>query len=347
MTTQEILLNLFGLKKTQCEIDYFRIKERLEYEGMTFKDLGYIKLSDFVPLPLHKYGIEIEGLLAPELKGELKRRLNELGIKTEIVGYNGGRINTFVALGRDSSVDDNGNDVEITTPQLIGWGQKGMQIIKKIVETWKDLQGQVNQRCGLHVHVDTFYYKKKDYKRLLIWLYFCQPFIFSILPRSRWNNTYCKVLVPEIVKRFLDYISLQSFTRDDRYYVINFANMKKRHIELRVFNGTLNYNKIESYLLLSLELVRAVKEKWKQVRSFLLLLKDRVSFSLEEFQLWLDLLDIRGTHPVRERVRALLLERWYKYAEEYFEELKRIPWRVSPRKAWEELETVVDITNLL
>jgi len=119
---QKTLMQIFGLNVKNFEIDYFRLKERLKLENLNLVDFGYIKLPNFTPLPMRVYGVELEGCVVS--RERLKKLIEECGMKAELTGYNGGRINSFIALGRDSSiiVENDGEAIEVTTPKLIGWG---------------------------------------------------------------------------------------------------------------------------------------------------------------------------------------------------------------------------------
>ncbi|MEM4620876.1 MAG: hypothetical protein QW607_11770, partial [Desulfurococcaceae archaeon] len=100
---QKKLMEMFNMTPSgNPRIDYFRIKLRLQYEGLTFEELCKIPIKDFHPLPLRKFGVEVEGFV--KNKWQLKERLEDLGIKAQVTGYNGGKVNTFVAIGTDSSL---------------------------------------------------------------------------------------------------------------------------------------------------------------------------------------------------------------------------------------------------
>ncbi|MEM1687714.1 MAG: amidoligase family protein [Nanopusillaceae archaeon] len=330
---QKKLMEMFNMTPSgNPRTDYFRIKLRLQYEGLTFEELCKIPVKDFYPLPLRKFGVEIEGFCRD--KWELRGRLEASGIRAQITGYNGGKINTYFAIGTDSSLsssEDDGEAIEITSPQLIGWGDKGFQVVKKVLEEWNEIGGKVNRTCGVHVHVDTWDFRRNDYLKLAIFMFISQPFLFAILPQSRWENSYCKLLNADIISK----LGLRALLQD-RYRVLNFRNIEKNHVEFRLFNGSLNASKIEAYTLISLEIVEAVKTRWNEVKEFLKKIKamERIEERDTLFLEWLDLLNIKGTHPVRARVRQLLMQRYEEYGPRYFNAYGD-SWRTNPKKALE------------
>lgn len=325
---QKTLMQIFGLNVKNVEIDYFRLQKRMEYENLKLIDLGYINIRNFIPLPLRTYGIEVEGYIKD--KYELKNRLIGLGLRVEICGYND-RTNTYFVLGTDSSLDEEYNGkypVELTSPKLIGWGQIGMELIQHILEEWNNIGGDVNKKCGVHVHVDTWdFINRRDYYRLAVFCYLSQPFLYSIVPRSRWNNPYCLPLTPD----HFESENLMSRLKESRYQIVNFRNPKR--VEFRLFSGTLMWEKIEAFVLLSLEMVEAVKFRWKKVKEFIK--KGVTGECLDLFEEWLDLLNIKGSHPVRKRVREIIKQRYQTFNSDYLQECEE--WRSNIRKAWEFL----------
>lgn len=302
---QEILMQIFGLDVKNFEIDYFRLKERLKLENLNLVDFGYIKLPNFTPLPMRVYGVELEGCVVS--RERLKEKLIECGMKAELTGYNGGRINSFIALGRDSSiiVENDGEAIEVTTPKLIGWGEKGFAVVRKIIEKWNEVGGKTNESCGCHVHVGTWHWHKKRYKKLIVYMYLFQDFYWVIVP-SRRNNRYCLPWGAWEVKDFLKYGDLP-----ERYRMLNLSDCswEHGHVEFRLFPGTLDVNQVEAFVLLSIETVELLN-RWQKVEEFVRSVIDTDSDNNTLFEKWLELLrlDPSQEHPVRKRVNRKLVD---------------------------------------
>ena len=117
----------------------------------------------------------------------------------------------------------------------------------------------VDKTCGLHVHVDarhlpppgTFGYDNVDpnlcdaaetYDRLTL----MYPVLKKLVPKSRWNNNYCKFYNNREGSE--DY---RSPANGQRYAAINWcAYREHKTIEFRLGSGSTNLVKIESWALL-------------------------------------------------------------------------------------------------
>ncbi|MEM2073939.1 MAG: amidoligase family protein [Nitrososphaeria archaeon] len=299
---QKILMQIFGLNVQNFEIDYFRLKERLKLENLNLVDFGRIKLTSFTPIPLRTYGVELEGLVSREM---LKEKLERLGLKAQLTGYNGGRINNYIAIGRDSSLvaEEGYETTEITTPKLIGWGEKGFAVVRKIIEKWNEVGGKTNESCGCHVHVETWHWQKRRYKKLIIYMYLFQDFYWAIAP-SRRDNRYCLPWSAWEVKDFLKYGDLP-----ERYRMLNLSDCswEDGHVEFRLFPGTLDVNQVEAFVLLSIETVELLN-RWQKVEEFVRSVIDTDSDNL--FEKWLNMLRLgrEQEHPVRKRVSKKLAD---------------------------------------
>lgn len=103
----------------------------------------------------------------------------------------------------------------------------------------EDIDGSVNKTCGLHIHLDMRNYDVSRAYRNLVYSY--DGLLSKLVPKTRIDNTYCK---PPETSDFEDACS-----EDDRYRAIN-ACAYSRHntLEVRIFAGSVNAEKITQYL---------------------------------------------------------------------------------------------------
>lgn len=106
-------------------------------------------------------------------------------------------------------------------------------IIRRVCDVLRQARAYVNQSCGLHVHIDM---RDRAVIRAYRNLYRAQDLLFSLVPRRRRNNSYC---------RRQDEGSLFYAARGERYRAINpTAITEHESIEIRLHPGTTNAKKI-------------------------------------------------------------------------------------------------------
>jgi len=110
--------------------------------------------------------------------------------------------------------------------------------LKKLCELLDDLGAQVNKSCGMHVHFDqrdvlNDLEKRKILNRRKNNLNKSIPFLASMVPISRRQNSYCRLV---------------SSSRD-RYSAINLCALKRyKSIEVRLHSSTTNFDKINNWI---------------------------------------------------------------------------------------------------
>lgn len=166
--------------------------------------------------------------------------------------YNHNNGNAWV-LGTDGSINYNGCDergYELTSPILDPNSEKDMAELKAVTELVKDVfSGHTNKSCGTHVHMsfDTDM-QTEDQKRNLK-RYFARSYrdneseVFDkVVPNNRRENH----------ARFSR--SMDRYSLGTRYQKLNFLNDDSRrsllHLEFRQLDGTLEYDKISSWIKL-------------------------------------------------------------------------------------------------
>jgi len=116
-----------------------------------------------------------------------------------------------------------------------------VDIITKACKAFSLMGARINSTCGLHVHLDMRHYSDLNmaYNRLLS----VQPILFTMQPKSRQDNAYCK-RIQNTLNEFH-----KASNANCRYYGIN-AKAFRRHktIELRMHSGTVDARKIINFV---------------------------------------------------------------------------------------------------
>lgn len=102
-----------------------------------------------------------------------------------------------------------------------------------------EVNAGVNKTCGLHIHLDMRNDDEEKAFRNLVYSY--EPLLSKLVPETRLRNTYCQ---PPTTADFED-----AQSNDDRYMAINpCAYNTHTTLEVRLFAGSVNADKIKQYL---------------------------------------------------------------------------------------------------
>lgn len=193
----------------------------------------------------------------------IKGRL--LGVEIEC--YPGNSLPSEFACGlgdvvHDGSLDGVGREIRRITWSTDGGRIPGLLSMKPMLQGAK-----VNKKCGLHVHVDARHLPKPDhgtseicdvaetYDRLVV----MSKFLKKLIPRSRWNNRYCKFANNRDG-------SCEYNSRVGRYAAINWESYSEHGtIEFRCGAGSTNIVKIESWALLCQHLLNFCSRRENQI----------------------------------------------------------------------------------
>jgi len=111
-------------------------------------------------------------------------------------------------------------------------------VISKACKVLADHKAEVNSTCGLHVHIDM---RNRDEKQAFANLVKSQKLLYSMVPRSRYENTYCKP----------NDKGLKMDSYQGRYLGINPSSYGEHGtIEVRLHSGTVNAEKINNWIKL-------------------------------------------------------------------------------------------------
>ena len=156
-----------------------------------------------------------------DLQYELKERVKALKIKGLNVKLDG-------SLNSD---DETMFPVEFT---LI-YKKNDDTMLKKTLELLKDLKAEVNDSCGLHVHLDCRSLNESQIVDIGAKFEPCLDFLAAMVPSSRRDNKYCALKVSSL--------------NGDRYSAVNLTSFDKyKTIEIRLHSGTTQYEKISNWV---------------------------------------------------------------------------------------------------
>lgn len=203
-----------------------------------------------------KIGVEIE-FYGVHYEKVLKH-LQAKGISVSYEGYTH-QVMAGWKLVTDVSVTSIGTGVrkglELVSPIL--YGDEGLDELEVVMNTLESIGAKVDKSCGLHVHHDVNDYTLKNFKSLynMYWNY--QNGIDSILPKSRrtvYENRYCKGLKTYRMNAVQRASSIDRlvYVLETRYIVLNpYSYIKYGTIEFRQHSGTVEFSKIEAWIVLT------------------------------------------------------------------------------------------------
>jgi len=123
---------------------------------------------------------------------KLKRPINQNSLCKKInrhINYNNAKLWDAGAIAvSDGSLGAGGFEV-CTFPAN---GDAFLNQIQTVTDVLNRQRAYVNSTCGMHIHVDASDYTAKDICNFMKVYCLIENAIFSTLPRSRRNNTYCK-----------------------------------------------------------------------------------------------------------------------------------------------------------
>ncbi len=218
-----------------------------------------------------KFGIEIEcfGTTRPKILDKLL----ENQINAEIQMYNHRNYDKWKIIW-DGSVTSDGTEeitnlhgkkvykgIEIVSPVL--FGEDGLNQVKLIYKCLNELNVKIDNTCGTHIHFDAETLSTKDIKNILIFYYNNQLIFDSMMPENR-RSLFCKYCQPILSSEIIiikDLLSKEEIGEElkTRHKVVNAKSHKRGNhntVEFRQFNGTLNYDEIQNWILLIHKIIK-------------------------------------------------------------------------------------------
>ena len=145
----------------------------------------------------------------------------------------------------DNTEDDTDNQMELK----VIFPVSQPQILQGVCDVLKSYGAYVNKSCGLHVHIDMRDKTTGEVEEIGQKLVKVQNTFKEILPLDRHDNRFAKFVAS----------SINDQNHNDRYKAINIglAYRKCRTIEVRCYQGTIDYNEIWSWTYFLISIVAA------------------------------------------------------------------------------------------
>jgi len=140
----------------------------------------------------------------------------------------------WVNVGRDGSITHDGGEMGQEIRVCLKRDEV-RTVIPGIMDALNKIGARVNRSCGLHVHLDQRNNPTPEltFQKLVRSL----GLLYTVVPKSRRENTYCKRNLRT------------TFRSHDRYRAINpCAYQRYKTIEVRLFGGTLNAEKVINWI---------------------------------------------------------------------------------------------------
>ena len=178
----------------------------------------------------------------------------------------------------DGSLGEGGR--EYASPIL--QGDQGFESIERFTEKLRRWGYFIRKECGLHVHIDGRDLDFEDIRKLLKLTLNFEAVIYAMLPESRFTGSYSVPLgkfphsrIRKSVKNEEDLkalwygkernrVNLKSKFHSSRYYGVNIHSwFFRRSVEFRYHSGTLNPEKILTFI----QICQAIVDKAKEEKS--------------------------------------------------------------------------------
>jgi hypothetical protein len=235
--------------------------------------IGQVTLLSYTPTAFtRQFGVEIEAFgVDREL---LIEKLEAAGILVE-TGLRSEAMPNAWKLTTDGSITGE-NAIEVVSPIL--QGADGLLQLRKVSEVLTQLRVKINKTCGAHIHFDAQNFDLQQWKNVLLNYEGFETLIDSMMPASRreGNNTYCRSF--KTVTRFKEDVKNATTIEQlinavpNRYYKLNtHAFTRYKTIEFRQHSGTIEFEKLENWILLLHNLVAFSKTKVAESFNFALL----------------------------------------------------------------------------
>lgn len=202
-----------------------------------------------------KFGVEIEFHSVPQRA--VAEALVEKGLLAVVEGYN------HETRGYWKVITDSSCGYELVSPPLKG--REGLRQLELALEALNELGAKVDKKCGLHVHHDINEYNAKQIANIYASYIKYESVIDTFMPKSRRanENHFCQTLSlytskEAMLDRLKDVKELSDLTRiySSRYVKLNcHSYIKYGTIEFRQHAGTISYEKVYNWILLTQQIV--------------------------------------------------------------------------------------------
>ena len=170
-------------------------------------------------------------------------------------------------------------------------GNKGVENIEKMCYHLNNYDAAIDRKCGVHIHIGGAVFNRRFSIMVARLSKELENDLYSMLPPSRQDNTYCKRL-PSYVselnfrnyrKKLGELLMNTAIDRDhnkkknhpnghynsQRYYWLNMTNYSCSSgpdtIEFRCHGGTLDFTKIYNWLLICMSIVKFAENQQRRI----------------------------------------------------------------------------------
>lgn len=207
-----------------------------------------------------KFGIELE--IVNMTRAQATQVLLDAGIDVRDFGSYTHRVSSAWKVVYDSSVP---NGCEVVSPPLRG--RAGFAALKTVMEALTAAGASVNRSCGTHVHHDVNDMTGPQLADMMVLYTDRQAALDTVVAPSRRNGRWTYHWGQSELQSVLSVLRASSGGRRgtrvsaDRYKTINIMSYPKYGtIEFRQHQGTLNYAKLERWILMGQAMCEAVKQ---------------------------------------------------------------------------------------
>lgn len=209
-------------------------------------------------------GLEIEFIMSSKNSDNLEKLLIHTGLSEFCEITSDGSLDCELSDLRYSSVNmtehqktknvKNYEDYEGYELRICILERQVKKHLKKILEILQFLDCEVMESCGFHIHLDHRMCTGRNPMYTFNNLIKMEKTMFRAAAKHRTNNEYC-IKVNE--DHFVMFLIQQDYDYE-RHYSINLLSLKEKEtIEVRVFEATLDYEKLCSFIDLVLETIKA------------------------------------------------------------------------------------------
>ncbi len=187
-----------------------------------------------------------------------------VGLELEVINYPPNeklKINDDMWIQKDDgSLSATGKELCLTLPLL---NKHIKNEVTKLVTILKENNIKIDLTCGYHIHLDCSQYSELDIKNFVCYCINVQDSIFSLVSKSRRQNRFCM----KIPKFSQDNNTLSLYYRNtlhcERYHWLNLRSyFSRKSIEIRLHQGTTDFNEIVNWSMLWSYLIRFVIKRY-------------------------------------------------------------------------------------
>lgn len=194
------------------------------------------------------FGVEIECFVN---RGAIRAAAERTGMVYEYEGYNHRDGHDYFKFTTDSSLRGMDDPIECVSPVLTG--ANGKNALKNAVKTLNVAGANVNQTCGLHVHVGAAKLTAQQYCNVFVNYAYLEAVIDTFMAPSRRsdNAIFARSLQDHVLdlEHAVTRENVCSALHYSRYHKVNAESYgRHRTIEFRQHAGTTNYEKIINWV---------------------------------------------------------------------------------------------------